>query len=206
MIRETILTSVSAAGQVHIAPLGIIAAGTEEDAGWIVAPFRPSTTLANIAETGFAVANYTDDVLVFAGCLTGRKDWPLAPVPSCPVPRLAGALAHDVLAVERVEEDAVRPRFHCRVVASGSHAPFTGMNRARAAVLELAILASRLSMLPRGKIEDEIAYLQIAVDKTAGPRERQAWAWLMDKVAAFHRDAGAGQQVSSGHMRGDDER
>ncbi|QOG07719.1 DUF447 family protein [Aureimonas sp. OT7] len=192
MIRETILTSVSAAGRVHIAPLGIIAAGEDEAGQWIVAPFRPSTTLANIEETGFAVANYTDDVLIFAGCLTGRKDWPLVPLDNCPVPRLAAALAHDVLRVEHVEEDAVRPRYHCRVVASAAHAPFTGMNRARAAVLELAILASRLSMLPRRKVEDEIAYLQIAVDKTAGPRERQAWDWLMDKVAAFYRDERAG--------------
>ncbi|KHJ55527.1 tetrahydromethanopterin synthesis protein [Aureimonas altamirensis] len=192
MIRETILTSVSAAGRVHIAPLGIIAAGEGEAGQWIVAPFRPSTTLANIEETGFAVANYTDDVLIFAGCLTGRKDWPLVPLDNCPVPRLAAALAHDVLRVEHVEEDAVRPRYHCRVVASAAHAPFTGMNRARAAVLELAILASRLSMLPRRKVEDEIAYLQIAVDKTAGPRERQAWDWLMDKVAAFYRDERAG--------------
>ena len=192
MIRETILTSVSAAGRVHIAPLGIIAAGEGEAGRWIVAPFRPSTTLANIEETGFAVANYTDDVLIFAGCLTGRKDWPLVPLDNCPVPRLAAALAHDVLRVEHVEEDAVRPRYHCRVVASAAHAPFTGMNRARAAVLELAILASRLSMLPRRKVEDEIAYLQIAVDKTAGPRERQAWDWLTDKVAAFYRDERAG--------------
>jgi uncharacterized protein len=192
MIRETILTSVSASGRVHIAPLGIIAAGEDEAGRWIVAPFRPSTTLANIEETGFAVANYTDDVLIFAGCLTGRKDWPLVPLDGCPVPRLAAALAHDVLQVAHVEDDAVRPRFHCRVVASAAHAPFAGMNRARAAVLELAILASRLSMLPRRKVEDEIAYLQIAVDKTAGPRERQAWDWLMDKVAAFYRDEGAG--------------
>ena len=192
MIRETILTSVSASGSVHIAPLGIIAAGGEETGRWIVAPFRPSTTLVNIEETGFAVANYTDDVLIFAGCLTGRKDWPLVPLDGCPAPRLAAALAHDVLQVEHVEDDAVRPRFHCRVAASGVHAPFAGMNRARAAVLELAILASRLTMLPRRKVEDEIAYLQIAVDKTAGPRERQAWDWLMDKVAAFYRDDGAG--------------
>lgn len=192
MIRETILTSVSASGLVHIAPLGIIADSGDEAGRWIVAPFRPSTTLVNIEETGFAVANYTDDVLIFAGCLTGRKDWPLSSVAGYPVPRLAGALAHDVLEVDEVEDDPVRPRFHCRVVASGMHAPFTGMNRARAAVLELAILASRLSMLPRRKVEDEIAYLQIAVDKTAGPRERQAWDWLTDKVAGFYRDGGTG--------------
>jgi hypothetical protein len=29
-----------------------------------------------------------------------------------------------------------------------------------------------------------MAYLQIAVDKTAGPREREAWGWLVGKVRA----------------------
>jgi hypothetical protein len=131
-----------------------------------------------------AVANYTDDVRVFAGCLTGRKDWPTTPLDGFPVPRLAAALAHSVLRVESIAEDELRPRHFCRVVAEETHAPFTGMNRARAAVLELAILVSRLSMLPRDKIEAEIAYLAIAIEKTAGPEEREAWDWLMERVEA----------------------
>jgi len=179
-ISETIVTTVDRQGKVHIAPLGIIA---ERD-GWVIAPFRPSTTLDNLAEVPFAVANHTDDVRVFAGCLTGRKDWPTVAIEGCPVPRLAAALAHSVLEVVEVADDGVRPRHFCRVARQQAHAPFTGMNRAKAAVLELAILASRLSMLPREKIEAEIAYLSIAVEKTAGPAERQAWGWLMEKVAA----------------------
>jgi hypothetical protein len=71
------------------------------------------------------------------------------------------------------------------VVQEEMHAPFTGMNRARAAVLELAILVSRLGMLPREKIEAEIAYLAIAIEKTAGPEEREAWEWLMEKVEGY---------------------
>ncbi|PSJ58203.1 DUF447 domain-containing protein [Pseudaminobacter soli (ex Li et al. 2025)] len=177
-IRETILTTVDKNGNVHIAPLGIIA---EED-GWIIAPFRPSATLDNLAEVPFAIANYTDDTRIFAGCLTGRKDWPTAPVANCPVPRLEAALAHSVLEVVHVDDDGVRPRHFCRVVAEETHAPFTGFNRAKAAVLELAILVSRLGMLPREKIEAEITYLTIAIEKTAGPDEREAWGWLMEKV------------------------
>ena len=179
-IRETILTTISPDGVVHIAPLGII----EEGASWVIAPFRPSTTLDNLEANGIAIANYTDDPLVFAGCLTGRKDWPLTPVADCPVPRLDAALAHDVLTVERVEAHEQRPRFVCRVTASGQHRPFTGMNRARAAIVEAAILVSRLSMLPTDKIEAEVAYLNIAIEKTAGDDERQAWYWLMEKIIA----------------------
>jgi len=55
------VTTVNAAGHVHLAPIGIIA----DDEGWIIAPFRPSTTLENLRVVPFAVANYTDDVRVF---------------------------------------------------------------------------------------------------------------------------------------------
>jgi len=184
-IRETIITTVDAGGKIHIAPIGIIA---EKD-GWVIAPFRPSITLDNLAAVPFAVANYVDDVRVFAGCLTGRKDWPTVPILGFPVPRLAAALAHSVLHVESIADDGIRPRHFCRVVQEETHAPFTGLNRAKAAVLELAILVSRLAMLPREKIEAEVAYLSIAIDKTAGPEEREAWDWLMQKVTEHLADA-----------------
>jgi uncharacterized protein len=187
MIRETIVTTADAAGRVHIAPLGIIADGEAGDGeGWIIAPFRPSTTLDNLRAVPFAVANYTDDVRIFAGCLTGRHDWPTTVSAHVPVPRLAGALAHAELAVARVTEDDQRPRFHCRVVHRESHAPFAGFNRAQAAVVEAAILVSRLSLLPREKVERELAYLEIAVSKTAGEAELTAWNWLQQKVRNYY--------------------
>ena len=182
MIRETIVTTMSVSGAVHIAPFGIIAEGD----GWIIAPFRPSATIDNLQAVPFAVANYTDDVRVFAGCLTGRKDWPTTGSVHVPVPRLAGALAHAELAVADVVEDAERPRFRCRVVHRASHAPFEGLNRAKAAVVEAAILVSRLDRLPRERIEVEMAFLATAVDKTAGPEEQEAWGWLVEKVQAHY--------------------
>ncbi len=184
MIRETIVTTVDPAGRAHIAPLGLIAEGD----GWVIAPFRPSTTLDNLQAVPFATASHTDDVRVFAGCLTGRRDWPTVAGEAVPVPRLAAALSHTELAVDAVREDPQRPRFSCRVVRTVSHAPFAGFNRAQGAVLEAAILVSRLHMLPRERIEREIAYLASAVDKTAGEREREAWGWLMQRVQSYSHD------------------
>jgi hypothetical protein len=184
MIRETIVTTADRAGHVHIAPIGIIA----DAEGWIIAPFRPSTTLDNLRAVPFAVANFTDDVRVFAGCLTGREQWPTTAAVDVPVPRLADVLTHAELAVVRVDEDDQRPRFHCRTVRSASHAPFAGFNRAQSAVIEAAILVSRLDFLPRDKVEREIAYLESAVQKTAGPAEAEAWVWLTDKVKAHYDD------------------
>ena len=100
----------------------------------------------------------------------------------------AVALAHAELAVVDVTEHEQRPRFHCAVVHRRSHAPFTGFNRAKAAVVEAAILVSRLHFLPREKVEAEIAYLAIAVEKTAGAEEAEAWAWLMEAIRAHYAD------------------
>ena len=74
MIREVIITTTAAQGAVHIAPMGVHVLDSSE---MLVMPFRPSTTLDNIRATGCAVMNYCDDVRIFAGCLTGRRDWPL---------------------------------------------------------------------------------------------------------------------------------
>lgn len=180
MIRETIVTTCSAAGVVHIAPFGLI----ERDGGWEIAPFRPSATLDNLLAVPELVANYTDDVRIFAGCLTGRRDWPCVPSARVRPPRLAAALAHAELRVVSVREDAQRPRLFCRVLQRAQHAPFAGFNRAQAAVIEGAILVSRLSLLPRAQIEQEMAHLAIAIGKTAGPAEQEAWGWLADAVRA----------------------
>jgi hypothetical protein len=195
MIRETIVTTLNPEGKVHIAPLGLIAEpsgadglGPEGD-GWIIAPFRPSTTLDNLRANPHAVANFTDDVLIFAGCLTGNRDWPTRPATHVPGVVLEGALAHAELKVSHLEEDEQRPRFHCKVVFEASHAPFKGFNRAQSAVIEAAILASRLHMLPREKIEAELGYLQIAVEKTAGPREHEAWRLLVEKIEDHFKHA-----------------
>ncbi|HKW55558.1 MAG TPA: DUF447 domain-containing protein [Stellaceae bacterium] len=187
MIIESIITSLGADGTAHIAPMGVI----WRDGYPVLAPFRPSTTLDNLRHSGGAVINHTDDVRVFAGCLTGRRDWPLKPAERIDGRVLAAALAHQELRVERVEEDEQRPRFHCRVVHEAAHGTFKGFNRAQAAVIEAAILVSRLHMLPRDKVEREMTYLEIAVSKTAGPREREAWAWLTGRIAGFYRDAAA---------------
>jgi hypothetical protein len=183
MIRESIVITADREGRAHIAPIGLIAEGD----GWIIAPFRPSTTLDNLQAVPFATASHTDDVRVFAGCLTDRRDWPMLPSEEVPVPRLSGALAHAELAVAEVRDDPQRPRFLCRVVRIATHGPFPGFNRAKAAVIEAAILVSRLDMLPRDRIERELNYLQSAIDKTGGPKEVEAWSWLMEKVHAHQR-------------------
>lgn len=174
-IRESILVTVGPDGRAHVAPLGLIERGDL----LVIAPFRPSTTLANLERHPFATACYADDVRVFAGCVTGAKrDWSVVPAARIAGFRLASCLAHEELEVAVVEPDVLRPRFLCRIVHSAQHGPFLGFNRARFAVIEAAILLSRRHLLPEGEIEEGLERLRVLVDKTAGEAEREAWGWI----------------------------
>jgi hypothetical protein len=153
-------------------------------------PFKPSTTLSNILDTQCAVLNLTTNVRVFAGCVTGRKDWPLVPATRVTGVRLTDTLAHLELQLGEVRDDPQRPVLTLLTALERQHGPFIGFNRAQAAVIEGAVLVSRLHMLSREKIETEMAYLQIAIDKTAGPQEHEAWGWLRDAIAV-HFEAAA---------------
>ncbi len=181
MIYEAVITTRNEDGSDRIAPLGY----QEEEGLIILSPFSPSTTLRNLERTHQAVLNMTDNVAVIAGCLTGHHEWPLVPAEKIPGSRLEDTLAHRELKVERIEEDNIRPRFYCRILHEKVHKPFRGFNRAKNAVLEAAILVSRLHMLPTEKIDAEIEYLKIAIDKTAGEQEQRAWNWLMERISDY---------------------
>lgn len=183
VIAETIVTTLDASGEQHLAPMGV----RTEDGLHEIAPFRPSRTLDNLLRSREAVINYVDDVRVFAGFHTGRRDWPTVAVGTLRGVRLKHALAHAEVELERWEDDPVRPRIWCRELARETHAAFSGFNRAQAAVIEAGILVSRLRRLPAEKIDREMDYLRIAVEKTAGPREREAWRWLEERVAGYRR-------------------
>jgi hypothetical protein len=185
MINEVIVTTMSPDGTAHIAPFGL----RERNGLVIIAPYRPSSTLDNLLRTQCAVINMTDDVRIFAGALTGRREWPVRKAEKVDGHVLEGALAHRELELVAVRDDPVRPELSFKVVHETVHAPFRGFNRAQAAVLEAAVLVSRLHMLPMEKIEAELAYLSVAVGKTAGEREMQAWGWLMEKIENHKAEA-----------------
>jgi hypothetical protein len=199
MIHETIVTTASPDGLPHIAPMGVRREGEHV----LLAPFKPSATLDNIVATRVAVVNYTTDVRIFAGCVTREAtDWPTVRATRIAGIRLAAPLAHDELELEAISGDPQRPELTMRCVHRETHAPFTGFNRAQAAVVEGAVLVSRLFMLSAEKVDAEMAYLQIAIDKTAGDAERVAWNWLVAAIARHRAAANAGAlHPTSGESR-----
>lgn len=183
VIFETVVTTLSTEGVAHVAPMGI----RYRDDEVVLMPYRPSTTLDNIAATGHAVLNIVVDTRVFAGSVTGRKVWDTLPAERITGVRLACALSHVELRLVSRQDEEQRTVLRLERVHEAVHAPFTGINRAQAAVVEGAVLVSRLNMLPPAKVDSEMAYLQIAIDKTAGPEEREAWDWLREAVAKHRR-------------------
>ena len=181
-IHEVIVTTLSEDGGAHSAPMGI----SEVNGHFLIQPFKPSATYENLKRHRQCTINYTDDVRVFAGSLTGRRDWYTLPCQEIEGAYLAQALAHTELEIVSFDDDNPRACFEGAIVCEQTHAPFRGFNRAQSAVIDAAILVSRLNMLPVEKVQQEIAYLSIAIEKTAGPRELEAWGWLMTKV----KDAG----------------
>ena len=175
-IDEIILISENADGTPHIAPFGM----RERDGLILIAPFRPSASLDNLISGRPASINATDDVRVFAGALTGRRQWPVNKLDGAWV--LSSALSYRSLKLAKVEEDEQRPHLYFEVKKEGNLKPFQGYNRAQAAVIELCVLVSRLNRFPLEKILVEMEYLQIAIDKTAGEQELEAWGWLLEAV------------------------
>lgn len=184
MIFETIISTLNEEGKPHVTPFGV----RYENDLVVISPYKPSTTLENILATQCATMNLTDDVRVFAGALTRRQDVDLLPTEKIHGVRLANTLTHKELKLVKVQDDDIRPQLFCKVVYEAQHQAFQGFNRAQAVVIELAVLVSRLHLLPREKIENEINYLKIAIEKTAGERELQAWGWLMEKIDNFYAE------------------
>lgn len=177
-IHEVIVTTLTADGQPHHAPMGI----SEVNNHFVIKPFKPSSTYDNLKRSGQCCINYIDDVRVFAGALTGHRTWPSLSCDEIEGQYLAQALTHSECRIVNIDDADPRACFTAEVVSETNHRPFRGFNRAQSAVVEAAILVSRLQMLSAEKIRSEIAYLTIAIDKTAGEREWEAWGWLMAKI------------------------
>lgn len=178
MIIESIVTTMNDAGAVNFAPMGVVW-GEEEI---IVKPYRETTTFRNLVANGQAVVNLTDDVLCFALGAIGKPTFPASPAEVVRGVVLDGACSWRELEARDAETDGPRARFRGAVVHRGVRREFLGFNRARNAVLEAAILATRTRFLPIDQILTDLERLQVAVDKTAGPREKEAMAILRQHV------------------------
>lgn len=181
MIIEGLLTTTTATGQPHVAPMGPRV--NQELTDWSLRPFDSSTTYKLLRQRPRAVFHIHDDVLPVVQAALGlpvtleyechpEGDW-----------IIANCCHWYLLDVTDWNLSSPRTEAKARVLQSGVKRPFWGWNRAKHAVLEATILATRLHLADRLAIADDLARLEQVVEKTAGPREWLAWNTIKEFVA-----------------------
>jgi hypothetical protein len=180
MIVETVTTTRNPDGTVNCAAMGV----EWGEQAIVIKPYAGTRTLRNLRATRAAVVNLTDDILLFAQAALDDPRPPTRPAASVAGDVLADACSWREVAVEAIEDGGPRARVLTRVVDRGRGREFVGFNRACHAVLEASILASRVRRLPAEHIRDELARLAVLVDKTAGPREREAMDYVLAAIGA----------------------
>jgi uncharacterized protein len=179
-IIETVTTTINPDGTVNCAAMGV----EWGDESIVIKPYRPTRTLRNLRATGAAVVNLTDDILLFTQAALGDPHPPTRPTATIDGAVLADACSWREVTVDTIDASGPRARVTTQVVGRGVGREFLGFNRARHAVLEASIIASRARLLSSAEIQAELERLQVLVDKTAGPREREAMELVRRHVRA----------------------
>jgi hypothetical protein len=190
LILEGLVTTTDAAGGMHLAAMGPTLDEAERRAGVItrlvLRPFPTSQTAGNLLRTRAGVFQVTDDPLLLARVVAG--DLP-APPPARPATAGAGFVLEDAcraweFEIDSVDDKGPRLVLGARVVAEHAGRPFLGFSRAAHAVVEAAILVTRLHLIEPAEVRRQFAELTVLVEKTGGAREREAFALLAARATA----------------------
>lgn len=186
MILEGIVTTLSTDGGVNIAPMGAVIDDAQERSirRMRLRPYQGTATLANLTRTGQGVFHVTDDVELLARAAVDRLETLPGLLPAQKVEGwiLADACRWYALRVLKIDASAPRADVDAEVVDCGRLRDFFGLNRAKHAVVEAAILATRVKLLPPAEIREELKRLALPVEKTGGAAEQRAFAFLQDYV------------------------
>ncbi len=181
MILEGIVTTLDALDAVNIAPMGPIV--DEAITSIVLRPFRTSQTYQNLKQHPYGVLHVTDDVLLIAQGAIGRID----PLPELfPAEKTAGRVMASCcrwfeFEIAEFDDSQERTNLTARVLHTGRRRDFFGFNRAKHAVLEAAILATRLHLTGVEPVLEEYGRLQVIVDKTGTDAEHEA----MDELRQY---------------------
>ena len=184
LVVEGIVVTQDGAGHANIAPMGPRV--DREITRLLLRPFRTAHTYQNLKVTGFGVFHITDDVELFSCFAIGqlRPQPHLLPIDNFPCPRLADTCRWFAFQVKSLDDSTERVSIECSITAHGELRPFFGFNRAKHAVLEASILATRIGIIPNEEIRHEMQRLAVLVDKTAGVQEHRAFNFLQQHIAA----------------------
>ncbi len=175
--------------RVNISPMGPVVDETMSEL--LLRPFNTSTTYKNLKATGQGIFHVTDDVLLLARAALGQvpidADLPVRPAERVEGLILTGACRYYELQVVEVDDRDPRTTVRAQVVSQGCLRDFFGFNRARHAVVEAAILATRVHLTGPQPVLSQYEQLQTIIDKTGTQREHQAmiclWQYVRESAA-----------------------
>ncbi|REK19638.1 MAG: DUF447 family protein [Planctomycetota bacterium] len=178
MILEGIVTTLNDDDTVNISPMG-----PEVDAQLetlVLKPYQTSTTYRNLKRNGQGVFHVTDDVELLAQAAVGTPAPlpPMRPAEAVEGRILTGSCRWYAFRVGSLDDRQERTRIACNVIDRGTLREFFGFNRGKHAVVEAAVLATRVDFLPAAEILAEFDDLRVLVDKTGGPTELRAFEFL----------------------------
>jgi hypothetical protein len=185
MILEALVTTTNPDGTPHVAPMGPDVA--PDFSRFQLRPFPSSKTYRNLVAHPEGVIHVTDDALLLAKASVGAAD-PRARVRLADKVKgfvLVGACRYFEFKVSRTDTSEPRVRIDADIVNVGTLRDFWGFNRGKNAILEAAILATRLHLLPLDDVAAEFKRLRMIVDKTGGPDEFEAMTFLDEYLDKF---------------------
>jgi len=175
-ILEGIVSTYNTDATVNISPMGPIV--DQHMSQFVFRPYRTSTTYQNLKRDGHGVFHVTDNVQLFAESALGQP---------APLPQLDGLILTDscrwyTFEIQSIDDSLERTQIVARTVDQDRNRDFFGFNRAQYAVLEAAILATRVHLLPAADILAELKRLESPLKKTASSVELQAFGFLRHKI------------------------
>jgi len=184
MILEGLVTTRAADGSPHLAPMGPRVSA--DFARLTLRPFPTSGTYRNLLAHPEGVLHVTDDALLIARAALGAAELPpVRPAAMVSGFVLADCCRHYEFVVKSIDSSGERVTIEAEVVHAERHRDFWGFNRAKHAVVEAAILATRFHLLPRDEVAAEFKKLRVIVGKTGGPAEHAAMDFLEARLRAF---------------------
>lgn len=187
MLLEGLVTSISLSDEINLAPMGPIV--NADLTQLTLRPFQTSTTFRNLKERPYGVFHITDDVLLIAKAALYKQS-------ALPETFAATSIHGRVLAdccrwyefeITECDDSAERTRLEAKVLHCGRIRDFIGFHRARHAVIEATILATRLHLIPEVEVRSQLKALGVLVEKTAGHNEAEAFQLVCNYVEEWNR-------------------
>jgi uncharacterized protein len=181
-LLEGIVTTLHDDGTPHVAPMGPIV--DDSFARLLLRPYRTSVTYQNLKRTRQGVLHVTDDVELFARAAVGQ----LTELPRLMAATgISGVILEDAcrwyaFRVISIDDHDERTEIVAETVEWGRLRDFFGFNRAKHAVIEAAILATRIDFVDASHIQAEFERLAGPIAKTGGHQERTAFDFLQRYV------------------------